>query len=51
MIGATELALRLRSQFVVQPLYRRDGVPQHSATALPTHCDCPTIRSTDNTPA
>src|SRR5215469_4955284 len=26
MIGATELALRLRSQFVAQPLYRRDGV-------------------------
>src|SRR5450432_3786396 len=26
MIDATELALRLRSQFVAQPLHRRDGV-------------------------
>jgi hypothetical protein len=41
MIDATELALRLRSQFVAQPLYRRNGVSDchASVSSLPPRPD------------
>src|SRR5689334_14199395 len=41
MIGATELALRLRSQFVAQPLRQRDGVSDCRApvSSLPSRPD------------
>jgi hypothetical protein len=32
MIDATEPALRLRSQFVAEPLHRRDGVSHYQMT-------------------
>jgi hypothetical protein len=41
MIEATELALRLRSQFVAEPLYQRDGVSdcRASVSSLPPRRD------------